>query len=219
MEEWDWILQINLYGVIRGVRAFVPHLLERGTRLGREHGVGGRPLRVRLGPPGVHHREVRCRRAHRGARALPATARRRRVAPVPGARRTNMADTARFSGPTTLAAWIQEMPLSDPVEPAVAGRAVADAIRDDTFLVLTHPDEARDRMGDAAPISTRSSRHRSSACRRPRTSDGQPVKRTSPLIAGGGDTGFAFARPLRSSRPSGSSSPRGEGGHTSVVSS
>ena len=31
MEEWDWILQINLYGVIRMVRAFVPHLLERGS--------------------------------------------------------------------------------------------------------------------------------------------------------------------------------------------
>ena len=26
MAEWDWILQINLYGVIRGVRAFVPQL-------------------------------------------------------------------------------------------------------------------------------------------------------------------------------------------------
>ncbi len=31
MDEWDWILQINLYGVIRGVRAFLPHLLERGS--------------------------------------------------------------------------------------------------------------------------------------------------------------------------------------------
>ena len=31
MEEWDWILQINLYGVIRGVRAFVPHSAQRGS--------------------------------------------------------------------------------------------------------------------------------------------------------------------------------------------
>jgi NAD(P)-dependent dehydrogenase (short-subunit alcohol dehydrogenase family) len=31
MDEWDWILQINLYGVIRGVRAFLPHLLARGS--------------------------------------------------------------------------------------------------------------------------------------------------------------------------------------------
>lgn len=31
MAEWDWILQINLYGVIRTVRAFLPHLLERGS--------------------------------------------------------------------------------------------------------------------------------------------------------------------------------------------
>ena len=31
MEDWDWVLQINLYGVIRGVRAFLPHMLERGS--------------------------------------------------------------------------------------------------------------------------------------------------------------------------------------------
>ena len=57
MEEWDWILQINLYGVIRSVRAFLPHLLERGSGYSREHRVGRRPLRLLLGPPGIHHRQ------------------------------------------------------------------------------------------------------------------------------------------------------------------
>jgi NAD(P)-dependent dehydrogenase (short-subunit alcohol dehydrogenase family) len=146
MEEWDWILQINLYGVIRGVRAFVPHLRARGrgwvvntasvaglfayawdtpAYITAKFGVAGltEALALYLRPLGV------------GVSLL-----------CPGLVSTNMADTARLSGPDP-AAWIQEMPLSDPVEPAVAGRAVADAIRDDTFLVLTHPDEARDRMG------------------------------------------------------------------------
>ena len=31
MEDWDWILQVNLFGVIRGVRAFLPHMIERGS--------------------------------------------------------------------------------------------------------------------------------------------------------------------------------------------
>ena len=31
MQDWDWILQVNVYGVIRGVRAFLPHMLERGS--------------------------------------------------------------------------------------------------------------------------------------------------------------------------------------------
>jgi hypothetical protein len=38
------------------------------------------------------------------------------------------------------------MPLSDPVEASVAGIAVADAIRDEQFLVLTHAEEAHERM-------------------------------------------------------------------------
>jgi NAD(P)-dependent dehydrogenase (short-subunit alcohol dehydrogenase family) len=146
MEEWDWLLQINLYGVIRGVRAFVPHL--RARRRGwvvntasvaglfayawdtpayitAKFGVVGltEALALYLRPLGV------------GVSLL-----------CPGLVSTNMADTARLGGPDP-GAWIQEMPLSDPVEPTVAGRAVADAIRDDTFLVLTHPDEARERMG------------------------------------------------------------------------
>lgn len=31
MSDWEWILGINLFGVIRGCRAFLPHLLERGS--------------------------------------------------------------------------------------------------------------------------------------------------------------------------------------------
>ena len=146
MEEWDWILQINLYGVIRGVRAFVPHLRARGrgwvvntasvaglyayawdtpAYITAKFGVVGltEALALYLRPLGV------------GVSLL-----------CPGLVSSNMGDTARLAGPDPQA-WIQEMPLSDPVEPEVAGRAVAAAIRDDRFLVLTHPDEARERMG------------------------------------------------------------------------
>ena len=31
MQDWDWVLQVNLFGVIRGVRAFLPHMMERGS--------------------------------------------------------------------------------------------------------------------------------------------------------------------------------------------
>jgi NAD(P)-dependent dehydrogenase (short-subunit alcohol dehydrogenase family) len=146
MEEWDWILQINLYGVIRGVRAFVPHLRQRGrgwvvntasvaglfayawdtpAYITAKFGVVGltEALALYLRPLGV------------GVSLL-----------CPGLVSSNMGDTARLGGPDPRA-WIQPMPLSDPVEPSVAGAAVADAIRDDRFLVLTHPEEARERMG------------------------------------------------------------------------
>lgn len=31
MADWEWILGINILGIIRGVRAFLPHMLERGS--------------------------------------------------------------------------------------------------------------------------------------------------------------------------------------------
>jgi NAD(P)-dependent dehydrogenase (short-subunit alcohol dehydrogenase family) len=31
MATWDWIIGINLLGPVRGVRAFLPHMLERGS--------------------------------------------------------------------------------------------------------------------------------------------------------------------------------------------
>src|SRR3954466_8654047 len=31
IEDWDWVLSVNLYGIIHGLRAFVPRMLARGT--------------------------------------------------------------------------------------------------------------------------------------------------------------------------------------------
>jgi NAD(P)-dependent dehydrogenase (short-subunit alcohol dehydrogenase family) len=30
LEEWDWVLRVNLYGVIHGIHAFLPHMLASG---------------------------------------------------------------------------------------------------------------------------------------------------------------------------------------------
>ena len=39
MDDWEWILQINVLGIVRGVRAFVPAMLERGSGTRRQHRV------------------------------------------------------------------------------------------------------------------------------------------------------------------------------------
>ncbi len=31
IEDWEWVLSVNLYGVIHGLRAFVPRMIDRGT--------------------------------------------------------------------------------------------------------------------------------------------------------------------------------------------
>jgi NAD(P)-dependent dehydrogenase (short-subunit alcohol dehydrogenase family) len=146
MEEWDWILQINLVGVIRGVRAFVPHLRRQGRGwvvntasvaglyayawdtipyITAKFGVVGltEGLALYLRPLGI------------GVSVL-----------CPGLVSSNMADTARIGGVENPADWIRPMPLSDPVMPEVPGRLVCDAIEQERFLVLTHPDATLERV-------------------------------------------------------------------------
>ena len=150
MAEWDWILQINLYGVIRGVRAFVPQLRhqQRGWLVNTasvaglyahawdvipyvtaKFGVAGltEALALYLRPLGV------------GVSLL-----------CPGRVETNMADTARVGGTPDIGQWLQAMPLEAPVAPAVPGRLVCDAIEQDRYLILTHPDAVRPRLAERA---------------------------------------------------------------------
>ena len=148
MAEWDWILQINLYGVIRGVRAFVPQLRrqQRGWLVNTssvaglyahawdvipyvtaKFGVAGltEGLALYLRPLGV------------GVSLL-----------CPGRVDTNMADTARVGGTPDIGQWLKSMPLEEPVVPDVPGRLVCDAIQQDRFLILTHPDAVRPRIAE-----------------------------------------------------------------------
>jgi NAD(P)-dependent dehydrogenase (short-subunit alcohol dehydrogenase family) len=145
MEEWDWILQINLLGVIRGARAFIPHMLERGTGylvntasvaglyayawdhptyITAKFGVVGftEALALYLRPQGI------------GVSVL-----------CPSLVISNMGDTARMGG-ADMAQWLGEMPLEEPIDAALVGPMVADAIRDEQYLILTDPDVIRPRV-------------------------------------------------------------------------
>jgi NAD(P)-dependent dehydrogenase (short-subunit alcohol dehydrogenase family) len=146
MEEWDWILQINLLGVVRSARAFIPHMLERGsgylvntasvaglfayswdhpTYITAKFGVVGftEALALYLRPLGI------------GVSVL-----------CPGLVNSNIADTARMGGVDDISRWVRPMPLEAPIEPDAVGRMVADAIHDERYLVLTHPEHTLERM-------------------------------------------------------------------------
>jgi len=143
MEEWDWILQINLYGVIRMVRAFVPHLLERGSGyvvntasvaglfayswdhpayITAKHGVLGltEALAIYLKPHGIGVSVV-----------------------CPSLVDTNIGETARMGGVDDIGRWIAPMPLSEAMSADAVGTLVADAIRHERYLVLTDPEDIR----------------------------------------------------------------------------
>ncbi len=146
MEEWDWILQINLLGVIRGARAFIPHMLERGSGylvntasvaglyayawdhpayITAKFGVVGfsEALALYLRPQGV------------GVSVL-----------CPSLIATNMGETARMSGVDDHSRWLGDIPLGEPIDAALVGPMVADAIRDERYLILTDSDAIRPRV-------------------------------------------------------------------------
>jgi NAD(P)-dependent dehydrogenase (short-subunit alcohol dehydrogenase family) len=140
-EDWDWILQINLMGPVRGVRAFLPHMMERGSGyivntasvaglyayhwdtipyITAKHGVVGftEGLKLYVEPHGVKV-SVLC----------------------PGLVSTNMGENARLAGLEDPAQWVSALPRDyEAIEPEQVGTIVADAIRDDTYLILTHPE-------------------------------------------------------------------------------
>jgi NAD(P)-dependent dehydrogenase (short-subunit alcohol dehydrogenase family) len=150
MQEWDWILQINLYGVIRGARAFIPHMLERGsgylvntasvaglyayawdhpTYITAKFGVVGftEALALYLRPQGI------------GVSVL-----------CPSLVATNIAETARVGGVDDFSKWFAEMPnpLEKAMDVALVGPIVADAIRDERYLILTDPESILPRVAE-----------------------------------------------------------------------
>jgi NAD(P)-dependent dehydrogenase (short-subunit alcohol dehydrogenase family) len=141
MSEWQRLFDINVFGVVRGIRAFVPILLEQGfgylINTGSiaglyAHGYDNIPyfgvkfavvgmtegLYLYLRPKGI------------GVSVL-----------CPGFVSTNIAESVRTFGiddPSwiNIPAHMQRM-----LAPEEVGEKVVEAIRDERFLILTHPED------------------------------------------------------------------------------
>ncbi|HEY3686792.1 MAG TPA: SDR family NAD(P)-dependent oxidoreductase [Streptosporangiaceae bacterium] len=153
LQDWEWTLGVNLWGVIHGVRAFVPRLVAQGeghivntasmagllTGGGGPYGVSkagvvslseGLYLALRASAPGV------------GVSVL-----------CPGWVNTGIADSER-NRPAELRADRGPDPMDEErqrglarvvesgMAPSVVAEKVVDAIRDGLFYVLPHDDEA-----------------------------------------------------------------------------
>jgi NAD(P)-dependent dehydrogenase (short-subunit alcohol dehydrogenase family) len=127
--EWERILQVNVLGLVRGVRAFAPAMVERGsgyivntasyiTSKFAAYGYS-EALARSLRPLGI------------GVSVL-----------CPGLVATNLAETARFSGvpDDRIAEWSYFPPeMQVAIEPDAVGRMVCDAVRHEQFAIFTHP--------------------------------------------------------------------------------
>jgi NAD(P)-dependent dehydrogenase (short-subunit alcohol dehydrogenase family) len=140
MQDWQRLFDINVFGVVRGIRAFVPILLDQGhgwmintasiaglyahgydniPYIGAKHAVVGitEGLYLYLRPKGI------------GVSVL-----------CPELVATNIGESARMIGIDD-PRWVNFPPhLLRPIQPDAAAERVVAAIREERFLILTHPE-------------------------------------------------------------------------------
>jgi NAD(P)-dependent dehydrogenase (short-subunit alcohol dehydrogenase family) len=151
--DWEWTLGVNLRGVIHGIRAFVPRLLAQG---GEGHvvntaSIAGLIAHARAAPYVASKHAVVALSEVLAKDLLIARSAVKVSVLCPGFVRTRIIDSARnrpadLAPPASTDATAgQEMePMRRAVEGGIAPEAVADAaldaIRDERFYVLTHPE-------------------------------------------------------------------------------
>jgi NAD(P)-dependent dehydrogenase (short-subunit alcohol dehydrogenase family) len=149
-EDWRWILGVNLWGVINGVAAFVPALIEQGEgHVVNTASIAGLIAAPFLGPYNATKQAVVAisETLYKDLQAV--------GAPVgvsvlcPGFVRTRIAESERnrppwapdrdVPGRDELRGAVQSM-VDGGIEAAAVAERVIDAVRADTFYILTHPE-------------------------------------------------------------------------------
>jgi NAD(P)-dependent dehydrogenase (short-subunit alcohol dehydrogenase family) len=169
--DWQWVLGVNLWGVVHGVRTFVPILLAQGTEA---HVVNTASSAGLVSLPGIApynvskhavvtlsetlHQELRMQDAKIGVSVL-----------CPGPIHTNIADSRRnrpaelapSARPAPVGAGLRDM-LRAGMDPAEVADLVVRAIRDGRFYILTHDNiktgverRMRDILEDRVPRTRR----------------------------------------------------------------
>jgi len=155
--DWKWILGVNLWGVVHGIRTFVPLLVEQDEgHVVNTASVAGLTSPAFLGPYNATkhavttisetlYRDLRSTGSSVGVSVL-----------CPGFVRTGIAESERnrpqwAPGPAddpaadVLRDAIHKL-VAGGIEPAVVADRVLDAVRTDTFYILTH-DDSRSMVG------------------------------------------------------------------------
>lgn len=164
--DWQWVLGVNLMGVVHGIQAFVPSMLAHGeeghivntssvlglsTGNGSTYGVSKHAV-TRL-TEGLHF-DLRAANASIGASVLCPGMIATRIIEAERNRPAHLRDEARAQVSETLATQRQAMSArfqADGMPPDEVGDIVFEAIRDGRFYILTHPaikERVRVRMED-----------------------------------------------------------------------
>ena len=155
LDDWRWILDVNLMGVVHGVRTFLPIMLEQGEE---SHIVNTASLAGLTTGPGsalyaVTKFGVVALSEHLHHELAQAGAKTKASVLCPGFVATNILDSERNRPPELKDAsalptgpqaeafeeWFREQ-LRNGLSPRSVGDQVLAAIRDERFYILTHPD-------------------------------------------------------------------------------
>src|ERR671926_395363 len=149
--DWQWILGVNLWGVIHGVRSFVPRLMKRNEG----HVVNTASVAGIISPPGsgaynvtkhgvvtlsetLHH-ELRERHAAVGVSVLCPAYVPTGIADSERNRPTDVEATPKSSETLAREAMLRKAVTSGRLSADDVARAVVRAVKEERFYVLTHP--------------------------------------------------------------------------------
>jgi NAD(P)-dependent dehydrogenase (short-subunit alcohol dehydrogenase family) len=146
MAEWERVLQVNVLGLVRGVRAFVPAMVERGRGyVVNTASVAGVWAYSWDAAPYITSKFAAYGLSEALARALRPLGVGVSVL-CPGLVHTNLGETALVSGvPEEFAGQWSYFPpemLESAVDPDTVGTMVCDAIDDERFAIFTTADDA-----------------------------------------------------------------------------
>ena len=146
--DWQWTLGVNFYGVLYGIQAFLPHMIEHGED---GHVVTTASLAGLIrgaGPYGVSKHAVRALAETLNSDLVARGAKIRSSVLCPGFVNTNIGKSERNrpSNLTQLQAPLEDVEnspimalLRNGKEPSEIAEIVIEAIRDDLFYILPHP--------------------------------------------------------------------------------
>lgn len=152
--DWQWVLGVNLLGVVHGIQAFVPRMLATGepghvvntsSVLGLSSGPGSiygvtKHAVTRL-TEGLYH-DLRAANANISASVLCPGMIATRIIEAERNRPAALQNPGQANQPEVLARRqaMQQLFLAQGMPPAEVAEIVLDAIRNDRFYILTHPD-------------------------------------------------------------------------------
>jgi NAD(P)-dependent dehydrogenase (short-subunit alcohol dehydrogenase family) len=146
MAEWERILQVNVLGLVRGIRAFVPAMVERGRGyVVNTASVAGVWAYSWDAAPYITSKFAAYGLSEALARSLRPLGLGVSVL-CPGLVHTNLGETARISGvPEGFAGQWSYFPpemIDSAVTPEAVGTMVCDAVADERFAIFTNTEDA-----------------------------------------------------------------------------